>query len=186
MNLAAIKEQLSSLQDIIYFDRNDYLREKTADPVQLKQFIVEIEQLLERDIVDTDELFFLYGTIGNLHRIYGQPQTAVYYLELGLDLAGDESKEIAANIRLGEALKYDHKHSEALAKFNEALAKCHEFGLDKYEDFALQHKGKCLLELGRSAEALGCFKKALELRKTKGDSSLIKSTQQAIELVNEW
>lgn len=48
----------------------------------------------------------------------------------------------------------------------------------------MQHKGKCLLELGRIAEAQQCFKEALELRELKGDVSLIESTEQALNLTS--
>src|SRR5690625_6751464 len=70
---------------------------------------------------------------------------------------------------LGEALKYDHNHNDALELFNEALIKCSEHGMDLYEDFALQHKGKCLLELNRIEEAFVCFERALEIREMRSE-----------------
>ena len=155
----------------------------------LKAVLDEAENLLtqlEKDPShDKDDLYFLYGTIGNLYRIYGEPKTAIYYLEYTLNMSekdNEYAREVVSLIRLGEALKYDHNHNDALELFNEALIKCSEHGMDLYEDFALQHKGKCLLELNRIEEAFVCFERALEIREMKAKDTLISSTQQAIDL----
>src|SRR5690625_6505773 len=92
------------------------------------------------------------------------------------------AREIVSLIRLGEALKYDHNHNVALELFNKALIKCSEHGIDLYEDFALQHKGKCLLELSRIEEAVRCFERVGEIREVKANDYLMSSTQQAIGL----
>lgn len=55
--------------------------------------------------------------------------------------------------------------------------------LDTFLEFALQHKGKCLMEMGRLDEAEIEFIKAFKLRKFKGDIALINSTEKALELV---
>jgi tetratricopeptide (TPR) repeat protein len=49
-----------------------------------------------------------------------------------------------------------------------------------YEDFALQHLGKCLVEMGRVDEAIACFDRALILRWMKADPELIASTEEAL------
>ena len=94
---------------------------------------------------------------------------------------GDHTREIISLIRLGEALKYDNKHTDALEKFNRALTLSTETGNQSYTDFALQHKGKCLLELNDVEDALVCFREALNIRKEKGIRSLIDSTQVELE-----
>ena len=88
-------------------------------------------------------------------------------------------------IRLGEAIKYNGNHMKALGIFNEVLDNCKTKNNLLYLDFAIQHKGKCLLELGRMTEAEQCFKEALELRELKGDVSLIESTQQALNFIKK-
>lgn len=62
---------------------------------------------------------------------------------------------------------------------------CEVHKIDEYLDFVLQHKGKCLMELAMLNDAEECFKKALALRESKGNCSLIDSTEQAIGLVRE-
>nr|WP_250886688.1 hypothetical protein [Bacillus sp. SM2101] len=69
--------------------------------------------------------------------------------------------------------------------FDTALYKCKGAEKDFYIDFALQHKGKCYLELNLLNEAEDCFIKALEIRKYKGNKSLIESTELAIQLVSK-
>lgn len=126
--------------------------------------------------------------MGNLYRINEQPQKAINCLTYCLNQAVVErnpTREIVSLIRLGEALKYDNNHKKALDHFNKALGMCEAHKIDEYLDFVLQHKGKCLMELAMLNEAEECFQKALILRKSKGNRSLIDSTEQAIELVKE-
>lgn len=80
MNLKEFKNTLSIIQDSIYFDENDYLREKTPDSTKLEQFILDAESLM-KDTVDVDEKYLLMGTLGNLYRIYGNPLKACKLLE---------------------------------------------------------------------------------------------------------
>ena len=186
MSLSTIKEELILLNETIYFDSNQFLREKSSDPSKIKQVIDKAEVLLERrtNLIAEDEEHFLYGTLGNLYRILGEPKIAVTYLMLNLKYAieeGNHTREIISLIRLGEALKNDNKHADALEKFTRALALCNETGNQSYTDFALQHKGKCLLELNNVEDALVCFREALNIRKEKGIRSLIDSTQVALE-----
>ena len=185
MRIADFKNSLSSVNEFIYFDSNDYLREKTSNPLGLKKLIADAEYLLKIGIGESDK-YFLNGTVGNLYRICGEPQKALDYLNSCLCFAleeGDIKKETVTLIRLGEALKYDEKHDEALELFEEALKKCKDNKLDTYLDFALQHKGKCLMEMGRLDEAEISFIKAFKLREFKGDTTLIDSTKKALELV---
>ena len=188
MDFKKLREDLSSITDIIYFDSNQYLREKSSNLLKLKQFIIKtevfLEQIKEDALINKEEKYFLYGTLGNLYRLYGEPKISINYLELNLKYANEEKlykKEIISLIRLGEALKYDNKLEEALEKFNLALVRCEETDENSHLDFAFQHKGKCLLELNRVEDAINCFQSALELRKSKGSTNLINSTKEAIE-----
>jgi|SRR5690625_1676219 len=186
MNIADFRKKILAINENIYFDKNDYLREKPINPLKLNQFIDEAKDLLSS--TNKDDKYFLYGILGNLYRINGQPKKAINYLTYCLDCAVEEksfTREVISLIRLGEAYKYDDNHRLALDQFNKALEICEIKKLDEYLDFALQHKGKCLMELTRFEDAEECFMKALEIRSIKGDSSLIDSTQQAIDLVRE-
>lgn len=96
---------------------------------------------------------------------------------------GNANREVVSLIRLGEAYKYNDGHEKALLCFQQALEICDLQQVIDYVDFALQHKGKCLMELGRLTEAENCFLQALSIRETKGDQSLIESTEQALSHV---
>lgn len=45
--------------------------------------------------------------------------------------------------------------------------------------FALQHLGKNYFDMGKWPEAIKCFEEAIELRKEKGDRSLLESSEYA-------
>ncbi|MFC2950012.1 hypothetical protein [Virgibacillus sediminis] len=184
--LTDFKNSLSSLNEIIYFDDNQFLREKTRDAVRLQQHIDVAIELLKSTLNEEEE-YFVRGTLGNLYRINGEPQKAINNLNFCLNYAKEgqlTSKEVVSLIRLGEALKYNNNHNEALNKFNRALERCQSNNLDNYIDFVQQHKGKCLMELSRLDEAEECFLDALRIRKQKGNPELISSTQKAIDLLS--
>lgn len=184
MDLNLLKQQLATINDIIYFDEETFLREKTSDPLKMRQIIQWAESLL-KDCDETD-VYFLSATLGNLYRVNEQPQKAIPYLKNCLEQAkigGNANREVVSLIRLGEAYKYDDGHEEALLLFQQALEICDLQQVIDYVDFVLQHKGKCLMELGRLTEAEDCFLQALSIRQTKGDHSLIESTEQALSHV---
>ncbi|HLR14252.1 MAG TPA: tetratricopeptide repeat protein [Bacillota bacterium] len=184
MNVQRFKEKLGILPELIYFDENDYLREKTNDPEKIQELIVEAMQLLEES--DEENHYFLYGTIGNLLRVSEQPTEAIHYLTLCLDDATEEKdteREVITLIRLGEAYKYNEQFERAFNCFDKALYVCETHEIDTYKDFALQHKGKCLMEVEKYAEAKECFLRALEIRTDKKERTLMNSTLQAITFV---
>lgn len=186
MNVALLKDTFSALTKFIYFDPSQSLREKTISPEKFQQFIDEAKELSKGS--NTDDRYFLYGMIGNLLRIMEKPEEAMYYLTWCLEHAVNESnstREIVSSIRLGEAYKYNNQHERAFNCFDKALYLCEINQIHDYEDFALQHKGKCLMELERFSEAKDCFGRALDIRKKKGNQTLIDSTQQAIVLVKK-
>lgn len=47
----------------------------------------------------------------------------------------------------------------------------------KYRDFALQHLGKCCLEMGNVSDATTLLKQPLTLRQQEGNERLIASTE---------
>lgn len=185
MSIANFKRSLFILNQIVYFDDNDFLREKSSNVLEMQKIIMKAEELLNQT-KNEEELYFIYGTLGNLYRIIGQPKKALVYLTFCLDFAqkkGNIRKEIVSLIRLGEAQKYDNQHLMALETINEALKKCIDHDETDYKDFILQHKGKCLMELGKLEEAEKCLLKSLNIRKMKNDNTLITSTQKALDFV---
>lgn len=181
-----LKAKLAQIETVIYFDEEQFLREKTAHPEVLKGWIQQAERLLENTF--NDDVYFLHGMIGNLYRIIGESETAIFHLKQALEFAykeGSMTKQVISLIRYGEARKYNGEPYQALHHFQEALESCKAYKVEAYVDFALQHQGKCLLELGNNQEALQCFLQALERRQLKGNPSLIQSTKQAIRFVEQ-
>lgn len=182
MSISQLKEELLLLNEVIYFDQNEYLRERTSSPSKLREVIHSAESLLARGVSKEDK-YFLYGAIGNLLRIIGDSKEAINYLSLNLKYSiarGDKTREIISLIRLGEALKYNSNHEIALDKFDKVITLCQESETQSYLDFALQHKGKCLLEVKRVEEAMICFQEAYTIRKQKGNADLLESTDLAL------
>lgn len=70
MNFPEFKNCLLTLSEIIYFDSNVYLREKTSNPLRIKE-IIDIAENLLANITNEDEKYFLKGTLGNLYRFMG-------------------------------------------------------------------------------------------------------------------
>lgn len=136
-----------------------------------------------RDAGDMAERLHLLGQVGNDQRALGNLIEAEMFLTEAVALArkvGDSQREAANLIRLATARQYGGRHADAEAMFREAVALTTSGPASDYEDFALQHLGKCLVEMGRIDEAIACFDRALVLRWMKADPELIASTEAAL------
>lgn len=113
---------------------------------------------------------------------------AVSYLERAHELAlaaKAPSLAVTMALRLATARQHRGEHPRAETMFQEALRRTRDPAAQaaQLEDFALQHLGKCLVEMGRLAEARDCFEQALTLRIGKGEQGLIASTREALDLL---
>jgi tetratricopeptide (TPR) repeat protein len=123
------------------------------------------------------------GRIGEGYRMLRRETEALPYLEEAVVLAqrlGNRPARAANLIRQATAHQYLGRHNEAESEFREALQLCAEPGCTGYEDFAWQHLGKCLVEIGRIGEGIDCFKRALARRRAKGDPGLLASTEEVL------
>jgi tetratricopeptide (TPR) repeat protein len=191
VKLSKLKEKLPNLAHYMQYNPTHFLREQPVDEEELKAVLEEantyLRQVLQEPKLDPQVLIYLYSYLGNGYRVLYQTSKAVQYLEKALELTKKEEDlkgELRALIRLGEAFKYDERHEAALACFGQALAISSYKDLEHYRDYALQHMGKCLLELGEYENALLRFDEALELRKKKGNQSLVLATETAIVLTH--
>lgn len=186
-----INQIQTKIPTIIYFDEAYYLRERTSDINMLIQLIAQTEMLYHEPF--DNHQYMIASTLGYLYRIYGfdEPQQlmkAELYFNHCLTYATQEldiAKEITTCIRLGEVYKYQDKHEQALAIFQKAILLCEGTEALYQLDFAYQHLGKCLIEMGRYNEAEAVLRDALHLRIQKGNQSLIDSTMQALELTDK-
>jgi tetratricopeptide (TPR) repeat protein len=165
---------------MIPFQRPPYL----DDDAVRERVAANLDRLLEaRDAGDRAERLHLLGQIGNDQRALGNLLEAEMFLTEAAALArtlGDLRREAVNRIRLATARQYSGEHAEAEAIFRDALALTLSGDAADYEDIALQHLGKCLVEMGRVDEAIECFDRALVLRWMKADAELIASSEQAL------
>ena len=184
--VTCVPNQLPDLEVLALFDAR--LRQVPRDPIALAAAArLATRQLRQaRSVGDRDAELRLRGYLGTAYRILGRWRAASGHLRAAYSLARAANlpaAEVVALIRLGEVDRCRDAFPSAEACFREALAKCRaDSRLGVYEDFALQHLGKCLLDMGCHAEALSCLDAALHLRTAKGDAALIASTEAALNL----
>jgi len=109
---------------------------------------------------------------------------AAVLLEEALALSrkrGDRATEIDGLLGLATARQYLGERDAAMAMFEEGLRQCAQTGIREQENFLLHHMGRCLVEMGRIAEAKAAFEKALVLRQAIGNPRFIASTEGALE-----
>jgi tetratricopeptide (TPR) repeat protein len=120
----------------------------------------------------------LLGEVGNGLRCLGHHREAIPYLERAVVAAqqlGDRRREAANRVRLGTARQFAGEIDRAEVDLRAALGVHPD-----YDDFALQHLGKLLVERGRLREGLDCLSESLGRRQVKGDPELIASSQEAV------
>ncbi len=183
-NVKVIQNAFLSAWESVYQDKEQYLRDQVPTSSQLSELVNALVGNIDQ--VANEDKYTVYNLLGNSCRILNQPIQAMHYLGLALKLAKREAyapKIIVTMIRLGEALKYNHQHESALDMFDIAIATIEREKIERYTDFAYQHKGKCLMELHCWDEAEQLLLKALAIRNSKGDAELIKSTQIALDFI---
>lgn len=107
------------------------------------------------------------------------------FLRQALDLAaasGNTRAVIATGLNLGDAYRYAGEAETADVLYRRALDTARSQH-PELVDFALQHFGKHLMEQGDLVLARAHLREAWQLRSAKGDTSLIESTQAALDRV---
>lgn len=97
----------------------------------------------------------------------------------------DQEKEVQNLNNLATAVQYLGRREEALALFAEALARAPGTPAWQHRDFIHHHRGRCLVELGRIAEARQDFATALDLRLANGDALYIASSRRALAALGD-
>ena len=133
-----------------------------ALPGQLEQALEQLAQATASG--DQAARLSLAGRVGELYALLGDYQAAIPLLEeavAGARQLGARRLEVIHWIRLATTYQYAGRHDEAEGLFRQAIVLARGAdGADRL-DFALQHFGKCLVEMGRLDEAVGCFEEAL-------------------------
>lgn len=185
MDLTFLQNEFRTLDQYIYFDKNQYFREQTFNKEAFIQFIEKAEHFISFPLT-TEEQYFLLGAVGNSYRIINEAHQAIEYFRKCLNLIDQNpTKKIVTKIRLGEAFKYAQLYTKALIEFDEAMIISKEHQIRQYEHFIFQHKGKCYLELGEISLAKESLLLALQNRKVSNNKELILSTQQVLDYLEK-
>jgi tetratricopeptide (TPR) repeat protein len=173
------------------FDSN--LRDIPDSPQDVEAEITSLSTLLsalpspEPGTGNSDRIRLL-GQLGHYSRLLNRLDEAERYLRQALDLSRQQDARIPLlvnSIRLAHVYQWQGRFDLAEPIFLDAIRLCEDPASEyaDYLDFALQHYGKCLFDMGRYREAEVCFAKALQIRNQKGDPDLIQSTQYALDVV---
>lgn len=177
--------KLPDISDSIAFDEN--LREIVTGPERVAFAIRRARKRLQqaRDVGNATQILRTLGYLTDACRVAGELDAAVRYGQEAVERArsaANRNAEVANLIRLGEAHKYRDEHAIAEPLFRQALALSTEGDARTLHDFALQHLGKCLIEMGKYDEAIVSLEQALDIRRGKATQALIESTEQALRL----
>lgn len=168
--------------DVSYYIGED-LRDIPNDATQMRHALSWLCSQLEEEI-DSDRQIRLLGLMGSYARMLRQLPTARQYISEAIEQARairDSRLETINRIRLAHICHWQERYAESEALFEEAIVSCQRSAeLSEYLDFAYQHAGKCKYDQQQYEAALAYFEKARSLRMKKADSSLISSTQYAI------
>lgn len=167
----------------------EILRDCIEDETAWRNLIADLRQKLDVSRSNLADQVTNLGRLGDHLRLSPDArEEAVQLLQSAIDLALHLGyfRAVAVNrIRLGTALQYSGQHEHAVAEFRQAIALIESRRIRRLKDFALQHMGKCLAEMGCYAEARKCLKQALRLRQRRGNQSLADSTLRALKFLDE-
>jgi tetratricopeptide (TPR) repeat protein len=122
------------------------------------------------------------GRRGDLLRAHPRHvESAVRLLRLSHRRARTPRERAVAQIRLATALQYAGRHDLALRWFGRADRTIAEARLRNLRHYLEQHRGKCLVEMGRLEEARAAFRVALRLRRNRPE--LLVSTRRALAAI---
>jgi tetratricopeptide (TPR) repeat protein len=173
-----VTEELPDLDSLAVWDERLRQVARPADRGAVAAAAARAEALAAAaDDRETKRRLVAYA--GGAYRLLGRGDDAVRCLRAALDLAaGDARAEVVALVRLGEAERCRDCFAEAEALLRDAVERARRVGA--YEDFALQHLGKCLVDAGTPGEAIPILEQALALRLEAGDPGLVDSSRRAL------
>lgn len=168
---------------------NDQLRDIPDNPKDVLNYILKEKEKL-KSIKEPKKRVEVLGKIGSFARMLEELDDAEAFLGEALKLINEHDLGVrlwvANGIRLAHVYQWMGAFDIAEEMFFNIAQMCEEKKeVSEYLNFTLQHFGKFFFDLGEYEEALEYFEKAMELRKTIGDDSLIKSTQFAIDVTKK-
>lgn len=111
----------------------------------------------------------------------GEYRSARRVLTLALSRADTPRQRVATLINLGDAHRYAGDLPGAEPKYTQAIETA-QSACPEVLHFAMQHYGKHLIDARRPKLAAEVLEEVLRMRRKVGDSALITSTQEALNL----
>lgn len=163
----------------LFISSSLHVRETAKDNKRLRNHCLEMENALPTKS-GSDKAFYL-GRLGTYYRVLGEYEKSHEALKRALGLVpSDSAQAMAYTIRKAHTWHWQGEYQKALDLLNPLC----EVESD-YQHFALQHRGKCLMDFGQLAEAKQDLKKALKIRVKEGNESLIQSSLGALQQLKE-
>ena len=136
----------------------------------------------------TSELARAKGRLGDHLRLRAETNTeAIAILHDAVELAESLEEDVllvSNTIRLATAYQYAGEHERARPFFEHAIQLAERHDHRTLLGFAHQHYGKCLAETGDLAPARRHLTRALRIRTSSADETLIESTQRALNALD--
>ena len=166
---------------------DDNLRELPEDRNDVQRAIAWWRARLSQ--ADSVQRVALLGYIGGYSRMLSALDEAEATLTEAVALAdqlGDARSALVNRIRLAHVYQWQRDFVRSNARFAEILQRCEdEPKAEFYLDFALQHAGKNQYDQNHLEAAQSLFERALVLRRAKGNTEFIASTEQALLRVHQ-
>ncbi|WP_344862429.1 tetratricopeptide repeat protein [Planomonospora alba] len=164
--------------EVVYDERLRMVpADRDAYAARVEALKADLERAEREGPAGPGEVFRLLRRIGSGLVVLGAYGEAVACLERAVPLAGeDPAARAAVRINLADAHRYAGDLERAEPLYLEALAAAPP----DMRDFALQHLAKQRIDQGRLAEAEDLLRRALELRRAKGEPELIASTERTL------
>ena len=160
------------------------LREVPINVSEFKQGVNFLKEELQQ--TSGSKQARIMSKLGVSQRIIGDLASSKETLELAVDLSKESRANFIAKLRLAQTIQFggDYRQAEVIYQDLILLANS-KTELAGLVDFVHQHLGKCFFEQSEFKKALYHFRKALEMRETKGALDLINSTKLAITITEK-
>lgn len=131
----------------------------------------------------------LLSNLGTYQRIDDKLEESLNSLTQASELIQaypDHRLKCVNDLRIAQTLQFKKNFVEAENQYNRLEKECRaDAQLKDLLDFVLQHSGKCQFDQKDHDGAIARFSEAMELRISKGDEDLIRSTQFALDRIKE-
>jgi tetratricopeptide (TPR) repeat protein len=182
MNLICIPFDIS-------FQFDEQLHEIPNAPKEVQSAVEFLQQQLDEVQNNRRQQIYYLGLIGVYARILNDFSLSNTALTTAIALSRELNDEVLKTInqlRLAHLYQWQQQYEQSDRLFKKLLIRCiNNPALASCLDFVYQHTGKSQFDQQQYTKAQKYFEQALALRLRKGDSTLIASTQFALQMTQK-